>query len=116
MHSTGDRRSGQRQVAEAVAARLGREARKWNAADIIKTVRTNRWRGINARIRSAIARPVRFSTPVVQVTLNMLTGTEKWPKVTHWISSKKITTCSTSRYIGTGLTHKHENVFQRVVK
>lgn len=69
MHSTGDRRSGQRQVAEAAAARLGREARKWNAADIIKTVRTNRWRGINARIRSAIARPAIFTTlVVVQVT------------------------------------------------
>lgn len=72
MHSTGDRRSGQRQVAEAVAARLGREARKWNAADIIKTVRTNRWRGINARIRSAIARPAMFSLlVVVHLTLNL---------------------------------------------
>lgn len=38
----GDRRSGQRQVTEAATARLGREARKWNVADIIKTVRTNR--------------------------------------------------------------------------
>lgn len=35
-------------------ALLRRVARKWNAADIIKTGRTNRWRGINARIRSPI--------------------------------------------------------------
>lgn len=82
MHSTGDRRSGQRQLTEAVAARLGREARKWNAADIIKTVRTNRWRGINARIRSAIARTAMFSVLVViQATINTADWTQNKPTI-----------------------------------